>query len=97
MLLNIEVECIFDVLFFKIWDFCIVKNYVIEGKKGVLSFNLGYGGVYFFGKWINGQYVVVFYVGVVILLGNCVLGIKFFCNMVINVGVFFIMLEGVEG
>lgn len=96
-LLNTEVERILDVPLFKIRDSRIVKNYATEGKKGALSLNLGYGGVYLSGKWTNGQYAAAPYAGVAIPLGNRVLGTKFFRNTAINAGVFLTTLEGAEG
>lgn len=74
-----------------------VDDYETEKKKGVFSFNLGYGGVYLDGQLDDLTYGSSPYVGVALPLSNSAIASKFLRNSSIVMGAFLRTFEDESG
>ncbi|MBR9922490.1 MAG: hypothetical protein GYB31_16760 [Bacteroidetes bacterium] len=90
-----------DQLFTKNWSRIsfsrFVDDYETEEKRGYLSVNVGYGGVYLSGNEGTLQYGASPYLGLAIPLSNSALAPKFFRNSSITVGMFTQNFEDGQG
>ncbi|MCB0705420.1 MAG: hypothetical protein KDC34_08935 [Saprospiraceae bacterium] len=75
----------------------MVDDYETEEKRGSLSINVGYGGVYLSGNVDQFSYGASPYLGLSLPLSNSTLAPKFFRNASITMGVFLQNFEDADG
>ncbi len=75
-----------------------IEDAPTEQKRGALSINVGYGGVYMDGEFDRDfSYDTSPYVGLSFPLGNSAFAAKFFSNTYLGFGIFIDKLEDVDG